>query len=219
MKKGFSIFIQTKIRLISDQIQVIRRYYKNKRFFLADCALFFSYLFSNPYRISRKFLEKKGAENIYAYGETPLPTLEKIVRAFDIRSENKWLDLGSGRGRGCFWISEFWGCEAKGIEWIPQFVSRASLIAKYLPSSQSEFHNTLLENGDFSWPDVVYLCGTCMSNEEIQSLLIRMQSLHIGTKVITITEPLNHPSYKLIQSIPVSFIWGETDAYLQIKSH
>lgn len=218
MNRSFKIFIQTKINLILDQIQVIGRYYKYKNFFLADCTLFFLYLFSNPYRTSRKFLEKKGAKNIHTYGETPLPTLEKIVRAFEIHPKNKWLDLGSGRGRGCFWISEIWGCQARGIEWVPQFASKASLIAKHLPSCQSEFQNIHFEKGDFSWPDVVYLCGTCMSDEEIESLLIPMESLRRGTKVISITEPLKHPSYKLIRSIPVSFVWGETDAYLQVKS-
>lgn len=214
---NLELFIKTKIRLIQDQVQVIFRYYKNKRFLLADSTLFFLYLFSNPYRISRKFLQKKGAENIYAYGETPLTTLEKIVRAFGVSPENKWLDLGSGRGRSCFWISEFWGCQTRGIEWIPQFASRACQIAKRIPSCRAKFQNDSIQNVDFSWPDVVYLCGTCMSEKEIESILIPMQSLKNGAKVITITEPLKHPSYWLIQSIPVSFIWGETEAYLQIK--
>jgi hypothetical protein len=197
---------------------VIGRYYKNKKLLQADCLLFLLYFFSNPYRMCRKFLEKKRAHNIYAYGETPLTTLEQLVLSFNIQPEDRWLDLGAGRGRGCFWISEVWGCPTRGIEWIPSFVSRAAWIVKQLSLPRLEFQNIVMEKADFSWPDVVYLCGTCMSEEEIEALLIPMKALRSGAKVITISEPLNDPSYLLIQSIPVSFPWGETEAFLQIKN-
>lgn len=210
-------WIAVKFFLIKEQIKVIRRYYKKWSFLKTDFFLFFLYLFSNPYRTCRKFLQKKQSENVYVYGETPLTTLEKIVRAFHIQSKDKWLDLGSGRGRGCFWIAEFWGCETTGIEWIPSFSSKASWITKWISSSKANFQNSSMEKADFSWPTVVYLCSTCMLDEEIQSLLISMKALSRGTKVITISEPLKHPSYILIHSIPVSFVWGETDAYLHIK--
>jgi len=215
-KRSLSRF-EIKIRLMKEQIKVIKRYYRNRQFFQTDLFLFLLYLFSNPYRICRKFLQKKGVKNIYSYGETPLTTLEKIVQSFDIQPTNKWLDLGSGRGRGCFWISEFWECQARGIEWVPVFISKASWIAKHVSSKRVVFQNSSLQEADFSWPDVVYLSGTCMSLEEIEALFIPMQSLSKGAKVITISEPLNHPSYKLIKSIPVHFIWGRTQAYLHIK--
>jgi ubiquinone/menaquinone biosynthesis C-methylase UbiE len=156
-----------------------------------------------------------GYGNIHSYGETPLPALEKIVRAFDITSAEKWLEIGSGRGRGCFWISEVWGC--RGIEWVPTFVSKASWIAERIPSCLSQFEEISMYDADFSWPDVVYLCGTCMNSQEIKKLLCSMRILQKGAKVITISEPFNHPDYQLVKSISVSFIWGDTEAYLQIK--
>ena len=150
----FIFFIlRVKIRLILNQIGAVKFYLRSKKFFWADCLLFWRYLFSNPYRMCRKFLEKRGADEIHAYGETPLITLEKIVASFAIHPEDKWLELGSGRGRGCFWISEFWGCRARGIEWIPTFVSRASWIAAKISTCRSEFYNISMQEADFTWPD------------------------------------------------------------------
>ena len=73
-----------------------------------------------------------------------------------------------------------------------------------------------MQKADFSWPTVVFLCGTCMSNEEIES--IPMELLPVGAKVISISEPLNNPCFTLVHSIDVSYPWGETEAYLQIKN-
>ena len=79
-------------------------------------------LFSNPYRVCRKFLQKKGAKEIYAYGETPLETYRKIAAVCGVGPNDEWLELGAGRGKGCFWIANLIGCRVRGIEWVPQFV-------------------------------------------------------------------------------------------------
>jgi hypothetical protein len=211
------LFIQIKWRLFHNQLQVIKRYYTKKKFLLSDLLLFCAYFFSNPYRISRKFLQKKGAKNIHTYGEIPLTTLETVAHAFCIQPQDKWLELGSGRGRSCFWMAEVWGCNTKGIEWIPEFVQKASWIAKKIPSCKAEFQNIDMNQADFSTATVIYLSTTCMEAEEISFLLLSMDSLPLKSKVITISEPLDHPNYPCIQSIPVSFLWGKTGAYLHTK--
>ncbi|MBS0625375.1 MAG: class I SAM-dependent methyltransferase [Verrucomicrobia bacterium] len=206
------LILKIKAYLFREQIRVVRRYYRG-RFVWVDLALLLAYLFSNPYRMCRKFLQKRGARNIYAYGETPLTTLEKIAKAFDIRSDDRWLELGSGRGRACFWMAHHWGCQARGVEWIPAFASRAKWIGKFF--GKADFLAGSMEEADFSWPTVVFLYGTGLSDQELDRLLEPMRGLPKGTKVITISEPLEE--YRQIRSIPVSFPWGETDAYLQVK--
>jgi hypothetical protein len=209
--------LRIKLRFFQEQMRVIWRYYRRARFFFVDAALFFLYFFSNPYRMCRRFLEKRGEKDVYTYGETPLTALETMVRAFGITAEDRWLDLGCGRGRGCFWMSTFWGTSSRGIEWVPGFISRASWIVWLGLAKKTEFQNSSMEKADFSWPTVVYLCGTCMSDEEIEEVSIPMQALPVGSKVITISEPLKSPAFKILQSIPVSFIWGKTDAYFHEK--
>jgi hypothetical protein len=208
------MFFQIKLRLFLNQLQVVRLYYKTPLFALTDFSLSLLYLFSNPYRICRKFLQQKGFQQIYAYGETPLTTLEHIVQTFHITPQDRWLELGSGRGKTCFWLSLHFGCFVQGIDWIPQFINKASLLTRTLSLPRLRFLQQSFHQADFSWPTVVFLYSTCMSDEEISSLLIPMQSLPRQAKVITISEPLNHPSYRLIHATPVSFPWGETEAYL-----
>ncbi len=213
----FPTLVTVKYYLLKEQIKVICRYYPKWRFALADCTLSLLYLFSNPYRVCRKFLQKKGAKNIYAYGETPLTTLEHIAASFGIGPQDRWLELGSGRGRGCLWLSLYLGCQTEGIEWIPSFVKKANWVRNVWGVTNAFFQKKSVEEADFSQATVVYLYSTCMSTDEIENLLSRMAPLPSGSKVITISESLDFPSYTLVKSTPVSFPWGETDAYLHRK--
>ena len=213
----FSICL-IKFRLLKEQIHVIFFYYKKWRFAVVDLSLSLLYLYSNPYRICRRFLQKKKADHVYAYGETPLTTLEKMVRSFSIQPKDRWLELGSGRGRCCFWMSQFWGCEARGVDFVPKFISRSSWLCKKFSLRLVDFQQKAMMDADFSWATVVFFYSTCMSDEEINALLLPMQRLPIGAKVITISEPIAHPNYLLTKSLPVSFPWGDTTAYLHIYS-
>ncbi len=209
------MFLVIKYRLFLDQFQVVLRYYKKPLFAFSDLALAVFYLFSNPYRICRKFLQSKGFSFIHAYGETPLTTLEHIVKTFEITSKDRWLELGSGRGKTCLWLSLYWGCTVRGIDWVPQFADRASLLARLFSLPRLSFFRQSFHEADFSWPTVVFLYSTCMSNQEINNLLLSMKTLPDKAKVITISAPLTHPNYRLLSSTFVSFPWGKTKAYLQ----
>jgi len=207
-----------KLLFARDRLQEICRYYRHKRFAFLDLTLSLLYLFSNPYRICRKFLQKKGAKEIYTYGETPLKVLQFIVQSFDITASDRWLELGSGRGRTSFWLSLVWGCSVRAVDWVPTFISRASWLVKFFSLPKITFQETSIFEVDFSWPTVVFLYSTCMSKDEIQALLLSMESgLQLGAKVITISEPICHPSYQLIRSIGISLPWGKTRAYLHSK--
>ena len=98
------------------QWETVRLYYrKSWRFALSDLSLGFASLFFNPYRTCRK--------NGSIYGETPPASLRRIASFCDLTSQDSWLELGSGRGKGCFWISHFIGCETVGIEKVPLFIT------------------------------------------------------------------------------------------------
>ena len=206
-----------KLRLAGIRIQEICRYYRHKRFASLDLTLSILYLFSNPYRMCRKFSQSKGLKEIYTYGETPLKTLEQIVQAFHVTPADRWLELGCGRGRTCLWLSTWLGCSVRGVDWVPAFIARASLLLKLFSLPNLTFQNSSIFHTDFSWPTVVFLYSTCMSDEEIQSLLLSMNPLPPNAKVITISSPLNHPQYPLVRSLKISLPWGKTRAYLHHK--
>ena len=189
-------------RLWQGRIEAVRLYYKSPKFALIDLTFGLIALFLNPYRTCRKFLEKKGADNIYAYGETPYFTYEKIVKECGIGPKDTWIEMGSGRGKGCFWLAHFAGCKVIGIEWIPQFIHIARSIKTLFRMGRVQFLKSDIEKVDLSEATVIYLYG-----------LWPNLKIHEKTKVITISEPLE--GYKVIKSFWVRFPWGRTTAYLQ----
>lgn len=195
-------------RIWQDRIYTLCYFYKSPKFALIDLAFGLIALFINPYRTCRKFLQKKGEKNIYAYGETPYATYERIALQCGIGPNDTWLELGSGRGKGCFWLSHFTGCKVIGIEWIGQFVFFAKLFQKLFIMNGIEFQRGDIQKSDLDQATikatVIYLYGL-WPNLEIRK----------GVKVITTGEPME--GFRVIKSFWVRFPWGRTTAFLQEK--
>jgi hypothetical protein len=210
------IFFRTKAYNLKEQFFVIFKYYKNLKFFIVDLLFLFFYLFFNPFKISKNFLKKKKNKKIHLYGETPLSTLEKIVKECNISKKDKVIDLGAGRGRLCFWISNFLGCSVIGVERIPLFVKIANLIVKVLRIKNISFVCRDMFEISYKGFNFLYLYGTCLEDEKIFKFL---KIVPKGVKVITISYPLNDydKSYSIDKSFKVSFPWGETTCFLNIK--
>ncbi len=174
-------------------------------------------LFSNPYRACRKFLQKRGEKEIYGYGETPFAALETIAEKCRLSPVDHWLDLGAGRGAGCFWMALSTGCRATGVEWVPSFVRLARLIAFLSGSDRVSFECKEMVEADFSQATAVYLYGTCLPDEKVARLAEKMKQLPPGARVVSVSEPLNAPHLPLVESFPLTYPWGETEGYLHIK--
>lgn len=189
-------------RFRQDLFQTIRRYYTSPKFALIDLTFAFFALFANPYRTCRKFLQKKKQENIYGYGETPYATYERIVEQCEIGPNDIWLEMGAGRGKGCFWLSHFVKCKVIAIEWVPQFVYIARFIKALFKMNDISFELNDMEKVSLPQATVLYLYGP-WPNLEIPP----------NTKVIAISEPLQ--GMKVIKSFWVRYPWGRTAAFLQ----
>lgn len=197
--------LAVKKALFQQQLLTLKHYYpKSLRFALLDLALGTASLCFNPYRICRK-------RRLGPYGETPLTTLHRIAQFCQLSSSDCWVELGSGRGKGCFWLSLFIGCRTLGIEAIPLF-SRLSRFLAFLFRIPSRFQCANFHETDLSQATHIYLYSTCMSEEELASL---SEKIPLQAKVITISSPM--PSCTLLGSFSVSFPWGNTEAYLSIK--
>ena len=170
----------------------------------------------NPYRICRRYLEKRGAANIHTYGETPLSSLEKIAKWAGLTEEDVVYDLGCGPGRTSLWLYHFIGCTVVGVEQIPQFIKRA----KRLERRRLRFLEADYLNLDYSEATAVYLYGTTMEEGEIRQLLRRLETLPEGAKVITVSFPLTDyapDSYQLLDTLTVPYTWGKADVYLNLR--
>lgn len=201
-------FLRLKKTLFVEQVYIIRHYYSRSiRFALIDLFLGFLSLFFNPYRICRKRRE--------VYGETPLSTLQQIVDRCNLTSEDTWLELGSGRGKSCFWIAQFVGCRVIGIEKISFFVCLSRLLS-FLFSAKTLFYVKDLSDADLSSATCIYIYSTCLSDEQMSQIARKKSTFLPGAKIVTISAPL--PGWQPCCSFPVSFPWGKTEAYLHQNS-
>lgn len=212
-----------RILRLFDYLRTVYRYYLNTPFRRADLELLKSYILDNPYSISRQYLEQTGASNIYAYGETPLATLEQIADRCGIGTEDVVFELGAGRGRGCFWLRCVRGCRrVVGIEIISPFVWHAQRITESIGIANLEFRCEDWLQSDLTGATVLYLYASTLEDEEIEALARKLALLPKGTRIITVSYPLidysDPETFKLITSFPAPFLWGEADVYLQTVS-
>lgn len=193
------------------QWETVRRYYpKSWRFAFSDLILGFASLFFNPYRVCRK----KGD----IYGETPPASLHRIASFCEISSSDTWLELGSGRGKGCFWIANFIGCRTIGIEKVSLFYRLSNAIRWCMQIDRLSFVKADIAEADFSSATCVYLYSTCMSEADLEVLAQKMKALPSGAKVVAVSAPLPEtPHLPVSGSFPLSFPWGDTEGYLHVR--
>lgn len=195
-------------------------YYGNKEFRQADCALLWSYVGENPYRISREFLQSRGETEVYAYGETPLASMEKIAKECGISEEDTVIELGCGRARTCFWLACVLKARVVGIDFVPEFIEKGEKVRRRygILGMQLKCGDFLKE--DFREGTVVYLHGTCMTDGEVTLLSDKLTRMKKGTKVITVSFPLtDYPlaeKWDLKKQFQANFTWGTTDVFLQV---
>ncbi|NGX49137.1 MAG: hypothetical protein K940chlam5_00733 [Candidatus Anoxychlamydiales bacterium] len=220
MSIGKSIFLTIRVKFFffTHFLKSIK-YYLNLRFLLFDLLFSLAYFFLNPYRISRKFLEKKFNKKIYDYGETPIIEMEKMIKFFKIPSNTTFLELGAGRGKMSFWLYFFFKCKVIAIEQIPIFVKIANFFIKLFRIKKIEFLCKDMFTFDLKDVDIIYLYGTTLPTDEIKTLINKFKKLSARVKIITISYTLNQYDKDFIseKSFDISFPWGKTKAYLNIK--
>lgn len=209
------------MRSFVEFLRVAAKYYYNIRFCKTDLSLLTLYFAYNPFTISKEFLLKRGEKDIYAYGETPLTTMDQIARECQITSQDTVFELGCGRGRTCFWLNAFIKCKVVGIEFVPTFVERANTIKNRFGIDGVEFRQQDMLTADYTGATVIYLYGTSLEDSAIRQLIDRFRSLPAGSKIITVsyalTEYTQEPLFEVMKRFTAPFPWGQADVYLHLK--
>lgn len=213
--------LSVKAHSLIEYIKVIYRYYRKPSFAKVDASLELMYLFDNPFSISRRYFMHQRKSEEYTYGETPITTFHQIVNQAKISSKDNFYELGCGRGRLCFWLSQFIGCKVVGVDIVADFILRANRIKNKLAISKIEFKNENFLTTDLKDATVIYLYGTCLEDETIKKLIERFKTLPLGTKIITVSYPLadytHEPLFEIMKRFPAKFSWGKGDVYIQIR--
>lgn len=198
-------------------LKTLRLCLKNKKFAWIFFLYHLSYLFINPYRLSRKFLQKMHAKNIYDYGETPLSTFRIIADKMRLSSKDIFLDLGCGRGLLSFWMSSFLQIETIGIDYLPKFIQKARRIKAFSRLTKLVFLNLDFSEADLINATAIYFYGITLDQQTYQRLLKKFEQLSSGVKLVTISAPIESDEFFLQNKFPVTFNWGKTFAYLHVK--
>jgi SAM-dependent methyltransferase len=211
---SFVVYFKVKWFLYKEKREVHRRFPTFLRF---ENALNRAYRFHNPFRICKEFLRRNGDQFPDAYGETPIPVLAKIAQECNLNSEDVFFDLGCGRGRGAIFLSQLIGCRTVGIDWIPFFIQTAqNIITSFSPRLSTHFRCSNILAADLSEATVIFLYGTCLSDEVIRSLISRFEKLSLQTKVITVSYPLRdyNPRFHIQKQFTALFPWGKGEIYI-----
>lgn len=200
-------------------VNLFKYYLWNWKFFLVDTTLCFLYFFRTPFRYIRLHDESHKKQPLGPYGETEFSACEKILSEFNLSKDLSFADMGSGRGRLCFWLRLVRGQKSViGIERLSLFVERARSVQRWFNVSNVTFLNEDWEKASLEGIDIIYLYGSALDDDRILALATRLQALPKGTKIITTSYSLDEffPEKFIVEKkISVRYIWGTSDVYLQ----
>lgn len=200
-------------RQFVDFLMTSTTYYGNWKFAKIDLRLLMLYFWTNPFRVSRSYLEATKAPDLYVYGETPLTTLQLICKKAAVTEKDVVLELGCGRGRTSFWLHQWLGCKVTGIDHVPAFIENANAVKEVFHLEGIDFIEGDYLTADWGNPSVIYLYGSNLHETDIKLLSNRMKKLPKGVKVISVSFPI--PGMVLLRRFQASFTWGDADVYVQ----
>ncbi len=210
------LFFRIKFSLFKEQIRVFQRFYKVKSFIFIDLIFAFISFFSNPYRTCKVFWKKEGFSG-KIYGETPLSVFSEISLWADIQKEALFLDMGSGRGKLCFWSAFFIGCSVTGIEKVPLFHKSASFLQRLFGIKNLQFLQKDFLEIDYSSYSVIYFYATAQKETFVKEIFLKMLSCKKETKILTVSSfPSEYfpEEFFLVKKKSVCFPWGKTEIFL-----
>jgi hypothetical protein len=190
-------------------------YLWHPKFFLADVLLVLQYFFKSPYTLVREYDSQHADDPIGPYGETDFDVFDQIFTEFDISPKASVADLGSGRGRLAIFLKLVRYQERViAYEKLPIFTKRAQRIQKMLAIKDLSFLQGNWLEANFDNIDVIYYYNLIPGELSAKKLA----GLPKTTKIITIGSSLDEDlpgAFTIEKRIPVRFIWGTTEAFLQ----
>ncbi|WP_395843907.1 class I SAM-dependent methyltransferase [Archangium violaceum] len=164
----------------------------------------------SPYRLAASFevvrvLKASGQDmRELVYGETPVATAVWIFHRAGLRRGGRLVDVVAGRGRallGARWL----GAEARGVDLLERHVASVSGAMRKAGISLQVGDATQQDLGDATH---VYLAWTCLSPDTKARVIERLRTCAPGTRILTVTRPLEAPGFITVSRHWVLFTWG-----------
>lgn len=207
------------IRFWQQQWQVMKCYKSYPRFLCSWLWLHLSYLFSSPYTLSKRYQRRIKSETLYVYGDTPLTSLEIIAQQASISATDHVYELGAGSGFTSLWLHEVAGCHVTAIEQVPVFCWRLQRTAQRFRLRRINVRCDDYMTTELKQASVIYLYGSNLDEETISKLTVRFAAMPSGTRIITVSYPLDPADvlgvFEPYRKFEVDFEWGTAEVFIQ----
>ncbi len=164
----------------------------------------------SPYRLRRSFeitrlLHATGQTfRELIYGETPLHSGVWLFRKAGLGKGGRLVDLGAGRGRTLL-AARWLGAEARGVELLERHVALAT---GPLKKAGAELVLGDAAHADLQDATHVFTNWTALTPETRARLIERFRTTRPGTRIITVTRPVEAEGFTVLSRHFLLFTWG-----------
>jgi SAM-dependent methyltransferase len=150
------------------------------------------------------------------YGTTPPSVVLQLLEFGSATSEDTFYDLGCGLGVPTVVAAHF--CKRSiGLEILPEVAGRAREVAEALQLANASFELTDFKSADLSEGTLIYCYSTCLRAESRAELAVGVSKTRAGTRVLTVTHNLEHPSLQMKESRELSWEGSRRTVYLHLR--
>lgn len=147
------------------------------------------------------------------YGETPYAVWDIIKEYLNVN--DRFIDIGSGRGVGVFYLASMVKAKFLGVEFIDEFVCIGNKIAQIAHLKNVLFLQKDLRTYRLPSSDIVFIAGTCFDDDLMKKLCLDLNRVKpkyifsISTSLIEYGLQNFH-----VEEVKVYMAWGETSLYI-----
>jgi SAM-dependent methyltransferase len=150
------------------------------------------------------------------YGTTPASAVLELLDFAAATPDDVFYDLGCGLGVPTVVAAHF--CKkAIGIEILPEVAQRAREVAQGLQLANATFEVTDFKGADLSEGTLIYCYSTCLRAQSRAELAEGVSKARPGTRVLTVTHNLEHPSLEMKESRELSWEGSRRSVYLHLR--
>ncbi len=181
-----------------------------------------------PTRVSIQARKEFGLQDsAFVYGEIEFEFFANILAAVNPKPSDVFYDLGSGAGKAVFLAALLFNLkQVCGVELIPQLhaLSQQQLTQlKTLCAEKDQWLNKIgriefiqsnMAEQDLSDADIVFINATCIDDTVWQKLLIKLQQLKAGSRIILTTKQLESEHFQALASHYALMSWGYNSVHI-----
>lgn len=151
--------------------------------------------------------EDQARKGQWTYGDTAIPVIYRLLRRWGAQPTDTFFDLGCGCGIPTF-AASLLVQRAVGVDIIGPVIDFCHRAQSVLQFSNIEFHQQDLFETDIAAADLIYLAATTFPAEVRKKLASKMRQAKSGTRIISVTHPVEGRHLRPVAKQAVHFSWS-----------